>query len=103
MNKNAGCTLAAVGAAIILLLVFLIGYPQYRVYSQRLAGEAARAKSQYLKLAQKRKAPSRLPMLRLFVPRALLRLTLSCRTALVAPRGICAIFKFRRSKGPRPA
>ena len=46
MNKNAGCTLAAVGAAIILLLVFLIGYPQYRVYSQRLAGEAALAEAQ---------------------------------------------------------
>ncbi len=47
MNKNAGCTLAAVGAAIILLLVFLIGYPQYRVYSQRLAGEAALAEAQF--------------------------------------------------------
>jgi len=46
MNKNAGCTLAAVGAAIVLLLVFLIGYPQYRVYSQRLAGEAALAEAQ---------------------------------------------------------
>ncbi len=46
MNKNAGCTLAAAGAAIILLLVFLIGYPQYRVYSQRLAGEAALAEAQ---------------------------------------------------------
>lgn len=46
MNKNAGCTLAAVGAAIILLLVVLIGYPQYRVYSQRLAGEAALAEAQ---------------------------------------------------------
>ena len=46
MNKNAGCTLATVGAAIILLLVFLIGYPQYRVYSQRLAGEAALAEAQ---------------------------------------------------------
>lgn len=109
MNKNAGCTLAAVGAAIILLLVFLIGYPQYRVYSQRLAGEAALAEAQssrqvaILEARAKKKAPSRSPMLRLFVPRALLRLTLSCRTALVAPRGICAIFKFRRSKGPRPA
>ncbi|WP_432769678.1 MAG: membrane protease subunit [Sphingopyxis sp.] len=46
MNKNAGCTLAAIGAAAVLLLVVLIGYPQYRVYSQRLSGEAALAEAQ---------------------------------------------------------
>ena len=46
MNKNAGCTLAAIGAAVVLLLIVLIGYPQYRVYSLRLAGEAALAEAQ---------------------------------------------------------
>jgi len=41
-----GCTVVGaivVGAAVVLLLVF---WPQYRVYSQRLAGEAALAEAQ---------------------------------------------------------
>lgn len=46
MNRNAGCSLAAIGGGIVLLLIILIGYPQYRVYSQRLAGEAALAEAQ---------------------------------------------------------
>ncbi|MCP4616595.1 MAG: membrane protease subunit, partial [Bradyrhizobium sp.] len=46
MNQNMGCTLMAAGAAAVLLLVLLIGWPQYRVYSQRLAGEAALAEAQ---------------------------------------------------------
>jgi len=43
---SAGCTAigaVVVGAAIVLLLIF---WPQYRVYSQRLAGEAALAEAQ---------------------------------------------------------
>ena len=46
MNKNAGCSIAALVAGVVILLIVLIGYPQYRVYSQRLSGEAALAEAQ---------------------------------------------------------
>lgn len=36
----------AIGGVVILLVLLLIGWPQYRVYSQRLAGEAALAEAQ---------------------------------------------------------
>lgn len=46
MDGKAGCS--AVGVAILAALVvgLLIGWPQYRVYQQRLAGEAALAEAQ---------------------------------------------------------
>lgn len=37
--------IAALGG-LVLLLLLLIGWPQYRVYAQRLAGEAALAEAQ---------------------------------------------------------
>lgn len=46
MNQNIGCTLTLAGVGAVLLIVVLIGYPQYRVYSQRLSGEAALAEAQ---------------------------------------------------------
>jgi hypothetical protein len=46
MNQNFGCGVALAVAGGILLAIFLIGYPQYRVYSQRLSGEAALAEAQ---------------------------------------------------------
>jgi hypothetical protein len=46
MNQNMGCTAIAAGVAAVLLLVILVAWPQYRVYSQRLAGEAALAEAQ---------------------------------------------------------
>lgn len=46
MEQKTGCSLiAAAGAALVIGLVML-AYPQYRVYSQRLAGEAALAEAQ---------------------------------------------------------
>jgi len=41
-----GCLGIGIGVAVVLLLGWMIGYPQYRVYSQRLAGEAALAEAQ---------------------------------------------------------
>ncbi|NUR44789.1 MAG: membrane protease subunit [Sphingomonas sp.] len=46
MDQRAGCSVAAVVAGAVLLIAVLVGYPQYRVYSQRLAGEAALAEAQ---------------------------------------------------------
>ena len=46
MNNNMGCSLVAIGVGVVALVVILIGYPQYRVYSQRLSGEAALAEAQ---------------------------------------------------------
>lgn len=46
MDQKTGCSLIAIVAAAVLLAVAMIGYPQYRVYSQRLAGEAALAEAQ---------------------------------------------------------
>ncbi len=46
MNQNIGCTLAAAVVGVIALVLAMFVYPQYRVYSQRLSGEAALAEAQ---------------------------------------------------------
>lgn len=46
MKNNAGCLGLAIAGGVAALLILLIGWPQYRVYSQRLAGEAALAEAQ---------------------------------------------------------
>jgi len=46
MDQKTGCAGIAAFAGIALLMMLLLGWPQYRVYSQRLAGEAALAEAQ---------------------------------------------------------
>ncbi|MGK6354889.1 membrane protease subunit [Sphingomonas sp. DT-207] len=46
MDQKTGCTLMLIGVGAVALLAIMFGYPQYRVYSQRLAGEAALAEAQ---------------------------------------------------------
>lgn len=46
MDQKTGCTLVAIVVGAIVLLAAMFGYPQYRVYSQRLSGEAALAEAQ---------------------------------------------------------
>lgn len=46
MDQKTGCTVIALVLGGALLLLAMFGYPQYRVYSQRLAGEAALAEAQ---------------------------------------------------------
>ncbi|MBX3565990.1 MAG: membrane protease subunit [Sphingomonas sp.] len=46
MDQRTGCTLIAIVVGAVALVIALFGYPQYRVYSQRLAGEAALAEAQ---------------------------------------------------------
>ena len=46
MDQRTGCTLVAIVAGAILLIALFAGWPQYRVYQQRLAGEAALAEAQ---------------------------------------------------------
>ena len=43
---NTGCSVIGLALGTVLLAGFMFGYPQYRVYSQRLAGEAALAEAQ---------------------------------------------------------
>lgn len=45
-GQNSGCAIAGIAIVVIGLVAILVGYPQYRVYSQRLAGEAALAEAQ---------------------------------------------------------
>jgi hypothetical protein len=45
-GKQLGCLGIVAGAAVLLLLIVMYAYPQYRVYSQRLSGEAALAEAQ---------------------------------------------------------
>jgi hypothetical protein len=45
-GKQLGCVGLVGGAAVIILLLVMYAYPQYRVYSQRLSGEAALAEAQ---------------------------------------------------------
>ena len=45
MDQKSGCTVLAVIVGVVLLLLAMFAYPQYRVYSQRLAGEAALAEA----------------------------------------------------------
>ena len=46
MDQKLGCIALGILGGILLLMIFMFGYPQYRVYSQRLAGEAALAEAQ---------------------------------------------------------
>ena len=46
MSAKAGCTTVTFAIGLVLLLGLLIGWPQYRVYQQRLSGEAALAEAQ---------------------------------------------------------
>ena len=45
-NSSAGCTVAGLIATLLVVGIVLFGYPQWRVYSQRLSGEAALAEAQ---------------------------------------------------------
>lgn len=46
MEQKPGCIVLGVVLGIAALLLAMFAYPQYRVYSQRLAGEAALAEAQ---------------------------------------------------------
>ena len=46
MNQKTGCSVIGVGVGVVLLIGLLLGWPQYRVYQQRLAGEARLAEAQ---------------------------------------------------------
>ncbi len=46
MDGKAGCSVAGVVIGALALVALLVGWPQYRVYQQRLAGEAALAEAQ---------------------------------------------------------
>lgn len=46
MDQKTGCALIAVVAGVVVILLAMFAYPQYRVYSQRLSGEAALAEAQ---------------------------------------------------------
>ncbi|WP_254514910.1 membrane protease subunit [Novosphingobium sp. G106] len=46
LQANGGCTAIAGAIGVVLLLGLFIVWPQYRVYQQRLAGEAALAEAQ---------------------------------------------------------
>jgi regulator of protease activity HflC (stomatin/prohibitin superfamily) len=46
LQAGTGCTLVTGGIGLALVLALLLGWPQYRVYQQRLAGEARLAEAQ---------------------------------------------------------
>ncbi|MEQ1499654.1 MAG: membrane protease subunit [Novosphingobium sp.] len=46
MDQKTGCSLVGLGIGAVLLLALLLSWPQYRVYQQRLAGEARLAEAQ---------------------------------------------------------
>ena len=46
MDQKTGCSVIGVGVGVVLLIGLLLGWPQYRVYQQRLAGEARLAEAQ---------------------------------------------------------
>lgn len=46
MDQKTGCSLVGLGLAAAALIALLIGWPQYRVYQQRLAGKARLAEAQ---------------------------------------------------------
>ena len=50
MDQKTGCTVIGLGLSVALVLLAMFAYPQYRVYSQRLAGEAALAEAQSSRL-----------------------------------------------------
>lgn len=46
MDQKAGCTILGLALAAVAVVGLLLGWPQYRVYQQRLSGEAALAEAQ---------------------------------------------------------
>lgn len=46
MDQKTGCSLALGVISLLLLIGLFLGWPQYRVYQQRLAGEARLAEAQ---------------------------------------------------------
>jgi len=46
MDQKTGCSLIAAVGIVLAIGLIMLGWPQYRVYSQRLAGEAALAEAQ---------------------------------------------------------
>lgn len=46
MDQKTGCTAIGALVTLALLLAAVFGWPQYRVYQQRLSGEAALAEAQ---------------------------------------------------------
>lgn len=46
MEARTGCSLIGLAIGVVLVIALLIGWPQYRVYQQRLAGEARLAEAQ---------------------------------------------------------
>jgi regulator of protease activity HflC (stomatin/prohibitin superfamily) len=46
MESKSGCSLVALVIGAVVILGLLLGWPQYRVYQQRLAGEARLAEAQ---------------------------------------------------------
>jgi hypothetical protein len=46
MDQRTGCGLVIGLIGVVLLVALFFGWPQYRVYQQRLAGEAALAEAQ---------------------------------------------------------
>ncbi len=46
LQSGTGCSLVGLVGGAVMLVALLIGWPQYRVYQQRLAGEAALAEAQ---------------------------------------------------------
>lgn len=46
IEAGSGCTVIGGAVGVVAVLVLLLGWPQYRVYQQRLAGEAALAEAQ---------------------------------------------------------
>jgi len=46
MDQKIGCSLIGIAAGVIFLIALFAAWPQYRVYQQRLAGEAALAEAQ---------------------------------------------------------
>lgn len=46
LSAGTGCTTVTGGIGLIVVVGLLVGWPQYRVYQQRLAGEARLAEAQ---------------------------------------------------------
>jgi hypothetical protein len=46
MDQKTGCSIVAGLIGVLLIFALFMGWPQYRVYQQRLSGEAALAEAQ---------------------------------------------------------
>ena len=46
MDQKTGCTVIGLALAAVAVLALLLGWPQYRVYQQRLSGQVALAEAQ---------------------------------------------------------